>query len=122
MTKKEVERIIKRYKYIKRAIKENEGIYYFYIGHRKQKLVITDEVKMVYEIIEDIRKNVKDEWLKRMVNGILRGNTDIFMIQVLPCEKTFYYKWKEKFIQTIYRCCAAKQIIGYKELLKEGIA
>ncbi len=122
MTKKEVEHIIKRYAYIKKAMKAEKEIYYFYIGHRKQELVITEQVRMVYEIIEDVRKNSQVGWLGEMVNGILEGKSDTSLIHKLPCERNMYYKWKEKFIQTIYRCCAAKQLIGYEELLKEGIA
>ncbi len=122
MTKAEIEFIIKRYKYFKKAIKAKRKEASFYIGKRKYKIFITQETKMIYEIIEDIKRSQKDDWIGKMVKGILAGKSDTFLIGTLPCERTMYYKWKQKFIQTVYRCCIAKQMVGYEELLKEGIA
>ncbi len=122
MTRTEIEFIIKRYKYFKKALKENKVEDSFYIGKRKQNIIITEEVKMVYAIVEDVRKNIKDDWLYKMINGILAGKSDTYLIEMLPCERNMYYKWKEKFIQTVYRFCVAKQMVDYEELLKEGIA
>ncbi len=122
MTKDEIEFIIKRYQYFKKALKEGKEEDSFYIGNRRQTILITKEVKTVCEIIEDLRRSIKEDWQQKMVNGILAGKSDTYLIQILPCERNMYYKWKEKFIQSVYRCCAAKQMVGYEELIKEGIA
>ncbi len=122
MTKAEIEWIIRRYKYIQKAIRQRTDTYDVYIGKRKCRIVITEEVKKVCRIIEDVRKTLAEDWIKKMVNGILRGKSDTSLIIELPCEKGMYYDRKRKFIEQVYRCCIARDMVQYEELLREGIA
>ncbi len=122
MTKEKIEKIIKRYKYMRKAIKEGKDEVAFYVGNRKECIIITGEILAIYEIIEEVRKGIDISWLKRMIDGILNGDSDIWLISNLPCERSMYYNTKRKFIDNIYHCCIAKGMLSYEELLKEGIA
>ncbi len=122
MTKEKIEVIVKRYKYIQKAINNGVNKIVFYIGNRKQEIFITKEVITIYKIIEDVRESVEIAWIKRMIDGILNGDSDIWLISSLPCERSMYYTMKRKFIDNVYHCCIAKGMVPYEELLKESIA
>ncbi len=122
MTKEKIEWIIKRYKYIDKAIQNNLSSWTVYIGNRKHSIFITDEIKKAYRIIEDIREAVSDGWVKKMIEGLLRGKSDVALIMTLPCERSMFYDRKRKFIEMVYRCCIARQMVRYEQLLREGIA
>ena len=62
MTKKQVEEIVKRYPYIACAVKKNQGVAEFVSGGGKQKIPITEEVKAVCDIIDDIYLNTENIW------------------------------------------------------------
>ncbi len=122
MTKDEIELIVKRHRYVDKAIKENLNKTEFYIGNRKQIIEITNELIVVYEIIEEIRESTTTKWIRKMIDGVLNGDSDIWLITHLPCERSMFYNVKGKFIDNIYHCCIAKGLISYEYLLKEGIA
>ncbi len=122
MTKEDVQQIIKRYIYIWKAIKNQRSEVIFYIGKRRKRIVITEEIIAVCSIIEDVRDTTEEAWVKKMINGILRGESDISILFKLPCERSMYYDRKRKFVEQVYKCCVAKQMVPYEELLKEGIA
>ncbi len=122
MTKEKIESIVKRYKYIQKAINSGANEIIFYIGNRKQEILITEQVVSIYEIIEEVRKSIATTWIKRMIDGILSGDSDVWLISDLPCERSMYYNTKRKFIDNVYHCCIAKGMVPYEELLKEAIA
>ncbi len=122
MTKDNVEKVVKRYRYVHKAIEQNLETITFYIGKRKQKLHITNEVKIIYEIINDVYSHIGIKWLSKMIKGILKGKSDTYLITQFPYERSTYYKIKQKFIEKIYRCCIAKQMVAYEELIKEEMA
>lgn len=76
MTKEKIENIIKRYKYVVKALKEGKAETSFYIGNRKRTIEITEGVLQVLEIIDDVRQTIKDVWMQQMINGILQGVSD----------------------------------------------
>lgn len=45
MTKKAMEYLVKRYQYIARAVKKDLSEAVFYVGNRKNRIPITEEVK-----------------------------------------------------------------------------
>lgn len=54
MTKKGIENIVKRYTFIRKVMGEGKDTAVFYIGNRKKSIYITEEVKMVCGIIDEI--------------------------------------------------------------------
>ena len=122
MTREEVEKIIRRFKFIKTAIKNKLSQAVFYIGKRKQSVEITAEVETVYEIIELVYKNENDTWIKYMIKLIKGGKTDVFIMQETHCSRSAYYAKKEAFIQKVYNCCIARNLVSFEEILMEKIA
>ncbi len=122
MTKKDIEWFVKRYKHVERLIKSKEAERSYYVGNRKQSIVLTEELKMLYETTEDIYLHMKEGWVKNLIGGILKGQSDVFLLQLYPCGRSLYYTLKKEFIEMIYRCCIAKRMIGYEELLERGIS
>ncbi len=119
MTRDKIEWILKRYVYISQAIKKNLSEVVFYVGNRREKVIINDEILLVYEIIKDVRINIAEDWVRKMLDGILKGKSDVSLLFELPCERSMYYDRKRKLVELIYRCCIAKKMITYEQLLQE---
>ncbi len=119
MTKDKIQQIIKRYLQIHQAIKNNRAEVTFYVGKRKKKFLITQEVIEVCAIIQDVCDRANKSWVKKMIRGILGGESDISILYRLPCERSMYYDRKRKFIEQVYKCCISKQMVPYEEILKE---
>lgn len=119
--KAHIEEVLRRYSYIQTALKEGKTEVNFYVGKRKQKIVIDATLKIIFAIIEDIAKQEKDIYIKMMIEGIKKGDSDKYIMTHLPMEKNAYYDRKKKFIDKIYQCCICKGLISYEEILNESI-
>lgn len=119
MTKDDVETVVKRYKYVAQAIKNQTTCAKFYIGNRKFTIEITDAVTEVCKIINDVRSKIRDDWLKRLIDGVLAGKNDASIIMFLPWQRNAFYKRKKEFYNTVYMCCAARNLISYDEILAD---
>lgn len=122
MTKKEVEELVKRYPYIVRAVQEGQTRAVFYVGKRKHEILITEVVKTVCRIFDDIYSSTKNKWIRLMIEGVRAGKSDISMIHLLPWERNAFYERKRKLIEKIYNCCVSLQLVCYDKILKEEIA
>lgn len=122
MTKQGVEEIVRRYPYIMRAIKTERKTASFYVGNRKHEIEITEEVRTVCNIIDDIYFNTENVWVRHMIDGLKAGKNDVRLISELPWERNAYYERKRKFIEKIYNCCISLQLVDYIQILKEEIA
>ncbi len=122
MTKKDIKWFVKRYKYIKILIKTGQPKITYYVGKRKEEIVLTEELKKLYEMTEDIYLHIKEGWLQKMIADLLNGKSDLFLFQTYPCGRSTYYKIKKEFREKIYRCCIANDLVAYQELLERGLA
>ena len=122
MTKNEVENLIKRYCYVSDAIQKGLSTAKFYKGNRKKVVNITEEIIKACELIELIYKSETDENIKLMIKYMLEGQSDVYIIGVLPFEKNSYYLHKKAFFQKVYSCCISKDLVSFEEILKERIA
>ena len=80
MTRADVEEIVKRYPFVIEAVKEGKKTAVFYIGNRKQVFEITEGVKTVYAILEEIEENETDKDVLCMIDGIKKGRSDVAII------------------------------------------
>ncbi len=122
MTKSDIEWVIKRYRHIKNLIKNNQTEIFYYVGKRRQHIRLTEEIKSLYDTTQEVYLHIKEGWIKKLIEGILKGKSDVFLLQLYPCGRSLYYTIKKEFVEAVYRCCIAKQMIGYEELLEIGIA
>lgn len=76
---------------------------------------------MVVATIDEISANEKDEFIKRLIDGIKNGETDKYLMRVLPLDKNAYYNRKKRIVDKIYQCCIFKGLINYEEILNESI-
>lgn len=114
--------LVKRYPYIVRAVQEGQTRAVFYVGKRKHEILITEVVKTVCRIFDDIYSSTKNKWIRLMIEGVRAGKSDISLIHVLPWERNAIYERKRKLIEKIYNCCVSLQLVCYDEILKEEIA
>lgn len=122
MTKADVEEIVKRYPFVIEAIKEGEKTAVFYIGNRKQIFEITEGVKAVYAILEEIEASETDEDVLCMIDGIKKGRSDVAIMQDVYWQKNAYYERKDRLIDKIFECCISKGFVRYEEIMNRGIA
>ena len=67
MTREEIIRIVKRFPYIDKAIASNCSKVKFYIGNRKNEIVITESVKQIKEFVMLIYET-EDDKIRKMFN------------------------------------------------------
>ena len=98
MTKADVEEIVKRYPFVIEAVKEGKKTAVFYIGNRKQVFEITEGVKTVYAILEEIEENETDKDVLCMIDGIKKGRSDVAIIDDVNWQRNAYYERKDRLI------------------------
>ena len=72
MTKEGIEEIIRRYSNLERYVKDGETVASFYIGNRKQTVMITEAVRTVYRVVDEIYER-EDKWMRIMIDGLKKG-------------------------------------------------
>ena len=122
MTKEDVENVVKRYPQITDAIKQDLRCAVFYVGNRKNVVEITDNIKAVCEIITTVYEKQKNDFIRQMIEDILMGISDVRIIQDMPFERNTYYNKKQAFLEKIYNCCIARDLVSYEDVLNEEIA
>ena len=122
MTKDAVENIIKRYPYINDAIKRKLNRATFYIGNRKCVIDITKEVEKVCEIIDIIYNGEKNRLIKRIIKEIISGQSDTFIINILPLSRNSYYARKQAIVAKIFNGCISWGLVSFEEIINEEIA
>lgn len=122
LTKDEVGIVIKRYRFIIRAIKENLPQAVFYSGKRKQIIEITEEVKSICKFIQIIYENEVDEWVRSMIKCLLQGRKDTYIIRTKDCSKNLFYARKSAFLEKLFNLCIYNNLVTYEEILEEKIA
>ncbi|MDE6373128.1 MAG: hypothetical protein K2L72_01370, partial [Clostridia bacterium] len=94
----------------------------FYIGNRKQVIYITEEIKTVCTVIQDVFMTEKNILIKQMIKELLLGQLDICIMGKMPYCKNSYYTRKQAIMEKIYRGCIHKGLVSYKEIMDEEIA
>ena len=121
MTKEKIKYVIKRTPYILDMLKRGKTVQSVYIGRKKEKIVIDDEVLVIFGIEDEIIENEKSEWMRKIFAGIRNGVKDITIIADSPMERTKFYEIKKDFVNRIYACCVFKGFIPYEDILR-GVA
>ena len=98
MTRADVEEIVKRYPFVIEAVKEGKKTAVFYIGNRKQVFEITEGVKTVYAILEEIEENETDKDVLCMIDGIKKGRSDVAIIDDVNWQRNAYCERKDRLI------------------------
>lgn len=122
MTKADVEEIVKRYPFVIEAAKAGEKTAAFYIGNRKQIFEITEGVKAVYAILEEIEESERDRDVLCMIDGVKKGRSDVAIMQNVYWQKNAYYERKDRLIDKIFECCISKGFVRYEEIMNRSIA
>lgn len=122
MTKAAVEEIVKRYPFVIEAAKKGEKTAVFYIGNRKQVFEITEGVKAVYAILEEIEENETDKDVLCMIDGIKKGRSDVAIIDDVNWQRNAFYERKDRLIDKIFECCISKGFVRYEEIMNRSIA
>ena len=122
MTKADVEEIVKRSPFVIEAAKAGEKTAVFYIGNRKQVYEITEGVKAVYAILEEIEENETDKDVLCMIDGIKKGRSDVAIMQNVYWQKNAYYERKDRLIDEIFECCIYRRLVEYEEIMGRNIA
>ena len=118
MTKEDIEEVVKRYPFVIKAIKNGEACAVFYVGNRKKSIEITDEVKEVYEILDEIYERETDFDVLRMIDGIRGGRSDVAILQDVHWQKNAYYERKSRFWGKIFECCIYRRLVTYEEIME----
>lgn len=121
MTKEGVEKVIKRYPKLAKAMRQKQNPAKFYIGRRRHIVVISEEVKVIFKIIEDIYAHEENYWIRKMIDGMKKGRRDVAIMHDIPWAKNAYYERKRKIIEKVYNCCISRNLVDYNEILKEEI-
>ncbi len=122
MTKEEVSYVVKRYSFLYKPIKNGLKAAIFYIGNRKQSIEITDDVKIICEIVEILYEKEKDDVVKQMIKGLISGESDIWIMRNMPYSRNTYYTRKGLFFEKVYNCCISRGLVSFEEILVEEIA
>lgn len=121
MTYTEIEYVLKRMPYIEKAIKSNKDFICFYVGHRKEKILLNESIYTICSILEDIYEKEND-FVKHIINKVLKGGkSDCWLIIRSPMSKNYYYRIKQELYQRIFLCCVEKKIMSYAEIMSKRI-
>ena len=122
MTKADVEEIVKRYPFVIEAIKTGREKAIFYTGNRKRCIEISEDVKAVCAIFDDIQSRETDKDVLCMMDGIKRGRRDLSIMQDVHWQKNAYYERKSRLVDKIFECCILQGFVQYEEIMGRNIA
>lgn len=120
----EIDYVLKRYKMILnyRNFSEyanGETAVAFYVGNRKEELTVTDEHRILMEVIGQVIESESDLNKKILTELLLRGKTDIYVMANLPISRSAYYKKKLSLKFKIYCLCACKGLLKYRDIFSD---
>ena len=113
MTKEKIRKTIHRLPKILRDMKQNEE------GGKKKR--IDPEEAVIVEILDDVIRSEKKDWVKDLVENLKREETDIRRIEEVPVSRAKYYLLKNRLVEKIYNCCISKGYVSYEDVLGENI-
>lgn len=116
MTKRQIRTLIKRYPYISKGINADKEKIEYYVGKRKQSIDIDVKTKAVYEIVNGIYNEERDEYKKQMLKGIMTGKSDISISVRLPYSKTTYNRIKNEIITKVFEICILNGLVERNEI------
>lgn len=122
MTRKEAENFIKRFPFIIMAVKKNRPVAEFFIGNRKNVIEITPEIREFCKIVEMICEEEREANIKLMIQLILNGESNIYIMQRVHYCKNAYYERKSAFIDKVFNCCIFRGLVSLEEILGRDIA
>ena len=121
MTYTEIEYVLKRMPYIEKAIKNKQSSICFYVGHRREEIVLNEQICTISLILKDICEKEND-LVKYIINQAIKGGkSDCWLIIRLPMSKNYYYRIKQELYQRIFLCCVEKKIMNYGEIMSKRI-
>ena len=121
MTKEELVYLLNRYGFIEKALKNNKSEVSFYVGNRKETIIIDDNVRIVISIIDDILK-LESPLIVQIINYWLKfGYSDEYIIIRMPFSRSTYYRIKRIIENKIYQFCILRGLVSYDDLLSEKI-
>ena len=94
----------------------------FYIGNRKRCIEISEDVKAVCAIFDDIQSRETDKDVLCMMDGIKRGRRDLSIMQDVHWQKNAYYERKSRLVDKIFECCILQGFVQYEEIMGRNIA
>ncbi len=122
MTRKEISYLLKRYKYIVKAIEKGHQKVEITISGRKENIDINDKVLTFIDIFKLIYDKENDLVLKKMIKlNVVYGKSDVNIVSQYPVERSYYYRFKSAFIDKIYHCCILNNLVSLEEILSEKI-
>ncbi len=121
MTIQRIQRILKRFPYIKKMLAEGKTEARFYIGKRTEHIIVDEKVKITLEILRDVENSLKEDWEREMVEAMKAGKSDVQILREVPACREKYYKVKWKLIDKIYKCCIHRGLVTYEQVLSEDI-
>ena len=121
MTKDKLVYLLNRYRFIAKALVCNQSEVSFYVGNRKETIIIDDEVKTVFAVIDDILMVESPLVVKIMTYWLKLGYSDEHIIIETPLSRSSYYGIKRRIEDKIFKCCILKELVSYNELLNEKI-
>ena len=111
--KEKIRKTIHRLPKILRDMKQNEEA-----GKKKR---IDPEEALIVEILDDVIRSEKKDWVKDLVENLKREETDIRRIEEVPVSRAKYYLLKNRLVEKIYNCCISKGYVTYEDVLGENI-
>lgn len=121
MTKDKLIYLLNRYRFIAKALRNKKSVASFYVGNRKETIIIDESVKIVFSVIDDILKTESRLTVKIMNYWLKLGYSDVRIISETPLSRSAYYAIKRQIENKIYQCCIFRELVSYNELLSETI-
>lgn len=122
MTRSNIEEIVRRYREIENAMNSGRSSAEFYAGGRKHCIPITDEIWIIFGIIEEIGKREEAKYMTEIIKKLKKGYSDKRIINESPVSRNAYYERKRKYLEKIYGCCISKGLVSYEEIMEEQIS
>lgn len=83
---------------------------------------ITEETKTVCDLLKVVVAAEKSSVIKQMINHIIAGQPDVFIMTEVPYSRNAYYDKKKAIIEKVYNCCISRGLVTFEEILDEDIA
>ena len=116
MTKDEMKYLLKRYRFLHEAIRNQKNSAFFTISRRQERIVIDPEILKFSNAVQKALEKTDDYEKHFMEQLVLEGKSDVYIFTHNHVTRSSYYSYKETFLDRLFCLCIIAGLVSEDEI------
>lgn len=116
MTKAEMKFLLKRYRYLQKAICTKKNSAFFTVSRRHERIPIDAEIIKFSNAVQKALEKADDLEKQFMELLVLEGKSDVYIFTHCYVTRSSYYSFKETFLDRLFCLCIFAGLVSEDEI------